>query len=71
MHARPEATSPQHKPPDRDAVDSRCVTRWRIVADTESLSALADIIFTAVSSVYVNDRPPSNVNDQQEEAERG
>jgi hypothetical protein len=71
MRARPEATNPENEPPDRSAINPRCVTRWRIVADTESLSALADIIFTAVSSVYVNDRPPPNVNDQQEEAERG
>lgn len=70
MHAPPPATSPEDEPPDECPVNSLCVTRWRTVADSDSLAALADIIFTAVSSVYVNDRPPPNLKDQQEEAER-
>ena len=50
-------------------VRASCITRWRSIADTETVSALADIIFTAVSSVYVNDRPaPSMIDRDQETA---
>ena len=38
-------------------VNPNCSALWQPVADTQALSALADIIFAAVSSVYVNDRP--------------
>ena len=37
------------------------MVRWSTVTDTELSSALADIIFGAVSSVYVNDRPSTTI----------
>ena len=40
----------------------RSVTHWQMVHDPELLAAIVDTIFSAVSSVYENDRPcPDNL----------
>ncbi len=41
----------------------RSVARWQTVHDPELLAAIVDTIFSAVSSVYENDRPcPDNLD---------
>jgi hypothetical protein len=62
MHAHNEA-QPTAETSDRnpDATlgrpSSRSVARWERVNDPELLGDLSDIIFAAVSSVYVHDMP--------------
>lgn len=45
---------------EESEMSAGCSVRWHLVADSQALWALADIVFATVSSIYVNDRPSEN-----------